>query len=359
MASPRELAALVQLWLRRGRFAGRQLLSTAAMARVERSETSRIAGADIDYGLGNYGDTFQRVPTRGHDGGVPGFISCYRYLQKQDVGFVMLLNSTNERTRIAYVEIRTLLLDYLLHQTPTPPPARVPVDERELRSWQGTYHATNPRHSLFAFLGRTASGLELSVDGGRLYLIVRGSGRREELIPLGDGRFRMAHMSGAHLLLGRDEEGRRALVDMGLYCVEEPRFIAPLYYFGARAVVWLLLSALALPLAALWLRRQGQRVGWFWPLVCAVSFFGTPWLFIAGLEGMALGERNGYTIGVCALTIAFAVGAVASTLQALRRIRQPIALVIRLHRVCIALAALAATVFFASYGLIGIRLWQW
>jgi CubicO group peptidase (beta-lactamase class C family) len=89
MASPRELAALVQLALARGRVGGVALISPAGMARIERSETAQVAAGDASYGLGNYGEVSERVVIRGHNGGLPGFLSSYGYVPGRGVGYVL------------------------------------------------------------------------------------------------------------------------------------------------------------------------------------------------------------------------------------------------------------------------------
>jgi len=93
MASPRELAALVQLGIGRGRIGGRTVISPAGMARIERCETAWLT-SDMSYGLGTYLDPSERAPIRGHDGHVAGFLSVYGYLPDQRAGFVLLVNST-------------------------------------------------------------------------------------------------------------------------------------------------------------------------------------------------------------------------------------------------------------------------
>jgi hypothetical protein len=47
-----------------------------------------------------------------------------------------------------------------------------------------------------------------------------------------------------------------------MYFVEEPAYLAPMFDYGARAVWWLLVSALALPLAAVaWRGRAAPNAG--------------------------------------------------------------------------------------------------
>jgi CubicO group peptidase (beta-lactamase class C family) len=360
MASPRELAALAQLWLGRGRINDRQLISPAGIARMERSETAAIRGLDIDYGFGNYGETWQRARTRGHDGGIDGFLSACHYLPERGVGFVMLLNGTGTHAFDAYVQTRQLIVDFLVGDAALPLPPPVDVDARELRTWQGDYGFASPRQQLFAFLMRLAPALRLSFKNGRLYLSEQPNPPFEvALVPLGDGKFRFPQQVGSHVAVARDGEGRRTLLVNGAFLVEQPRWVAPLCHYGVRAILWLLLSAVTLPIAALLWRRRGVAVGWRWPMLAAVSFFATPFLFLHAATLRVVGERNVFTMAICAATIGFAVSAIVVLLQSLRGLAQPLPVILKLHRMLIGVAAVTAAIYLASYHLIGICLWRY
>lgn len=357
MASPRELAALVQLWLARGRVGGRPLVSRAGLERTERSETAAIRGTDIDYGLGNYGG-IGPVRERGHDGGIDGFLSAAHYVPERGVGYVVLINSTGRGAPDAFRQIRLLVTQYLVRVLPAPPPA-VDVPASELRGWAGSYHFANPRMQLFAFLQRLDGDFVVRFADGRLVVDDPIARAPFALVPLGERRFRYGWANGSHVAFGRDTEGRRVLCNWGVYAVEEPAWVAPLFGYGSRAVFWLLLSALALPIAAVVWRGRGARVGWAWPMLSTVSFFATPFLFVAAAVAHGLGECSAYTVGICACTIAFAVGAVVASWQAVRGLGQSLPVLLRLHRLAVALAALAATIFFAYYRILGICLWRY
>jgi CubicO group peptidase (beta-lactamase class C family) len=359
MASPRELAALVQLGLARGRVGDRALVSPAGFARTEQCGTCEIAGLDIDYGLGNHGDTLPPVRTQGHEGGIDGFVSSARYAPDRGIGYVMLLNSTGRGTFEAFRQIRAFLLDYLLGGVYQPPPPPVEIPEAELRPWVGHYHFANPRNQLFAFLLRLDRDLIVSLEDHHLVVEDPYFHARLPLLPLGQNRFRFEGQLGSHVAFGHDSEGRRVLFYSGMYFVEERAFIALLFHYGARAVFWLLLSALALPLAALVWRRRGARVGWPWPLLSTASFFAVPVLFVAGAIANDLGECNVHTVGIFLFTLAFGAGAVGSLVQAVRRLRQPLPMIVRLHRLAVACAAVLATGFFAYYRILGICLWRY
>jgi len=357
MASPRELAALVQLALGRGRFGGRAVISPAGMARIERSETAALEAGDASYGLGNFGDVSERVPIRGHNGRVDGFLSSYGYLPGQGTGFVLLVNST--RSPGAVAAIRHLLVEYLLRHEDVPPPPRAGVPEAELARWTGTYHSAAPRHQLLAFLERLMPGVELHVERGRLFArSVPAAGEPIELIPLGGDRFRVAAASGSHIRLGRDREGRRIAVAGPEYLVEEPRARSLAFAVAPGICLAILMTGLVLPLGAL-RRRVGPAPGYGWPLCVTAACVAVPRLFLAALDPFTLGELNLYTAGIFAGTLAFAAGSLGSLVQALMWLPLPGSVTGKLHRLAFGLAACCATAYLAAYGIIGIRLWSY
>jgi CubicO group peptidase (beta-lactamase class C family) len=357
MASPRELAALVQLGLARGRYGGRPLISPSGMARFERGATARLDDGDATYGLGNYGTVEERALIRGHDGGIDGFLSSYGYLPDHGVGYVMLLNSM--RSGRAYEAIRHLLVEYLLTGATVRPPPRAAVPEDELRRWAGTYHMAAPRMQLFAFLDRIQPGLELFVDGGRLYVRnVPASGWTEELVPLRGDRFRLTGASASHITFGRDREGRRIFVASGAYFVEEPRGRTLAYCMAPTICIWLIATGMLFPFA-LFRRRVGPTPAVLPPLCTTVSLFALPQLFIAAANARALGELNLYTSGIFALSLVFALGSMATMVQALQWLPRPGSITGKLHRLLFAAAACTATAYLTAYEIIGIRLWSY
>lgn len=122
--------------------------------------------------------------------------------------------------------------------------------------------------------------------------------------------------------------------------------------------MWLLATGLFLPLG-LFRRRQRRSPGLGWPLCTSLSFFAVPYLFLAALGAAALGEPNSYTVGICVLTVAFAVGSIGSMVQALAWLPRPGPVAGKLYRLAFALTACCATAYLAAYGIIGIRLWSY
>jgi CubicO group peptidase (beta-lactamase class C family) len=360
MASPRDLAGLVRLGLGRGRIGDTQLISPAGMARLERSETTWLDSGDASYGLGNFGSVFERAVIRGHDGGIAGFASLYGYLPDCGVGFVVLLNS--RRSNTAMRDIRHLVVEYLLAGAPPPPPPppRAPVSDAELRRWAGTYHAAAPRHQLFAFLDRMTPGLELFVDDGRLWiqLVPAIASLKLELVPLGDDRFRLPGATGSHIAFRLDRDGRRIFVIDNVYFAEEPRALAWALFVVPLASLVILATGIALlPIAVRRRTRRSPRYGWqFTAGFCVVAM---PHLVDASFGAGGLGVFSIYTLGICLLTLVFAIASIGSAVHAIQWLRPPGRIVGKLYRLGFGLAACWMTAYLAAYGIIGIRLWSY
>ena len=148
----------MQFWLRRGE-GFPHIVSPKGLERIERNGTMPYEHMDIEYGLGNYGDVAHPVKGRGHDGGLPGFLSCLRYFPELGTGYVMLLNST--ASRAAYVEIRRLLFAYLTRDRTLPLPDEPPVAAPKP---DGFYQFASPRHALFGFLETAADSQSSSEE---------------------------------------------------------------------------------------------------------------------------------------------------------------------------------------------------
>ena len=350
MASPRELAALVKMWLARGR----PLVSPASAARMERSETGALRGLDVDYGLGVYGDVFQAVPMRGHDGGIDGFLSSYRHDPTTEVGYVVLLNSADQNAGRALFAIRELVLRFLLADRATPPPPQpAPVPDERLAAWAGTYRIDNPRSELFSFLHSMGPRLLVRHEPGRLVARVQSGDWEVDLVPLGRDTFGLPGTSGRALAFTRDASGRRALHGVFGQLVEEPPVLAALAYHGSRAVLLILASALVVPFFRSPRRRHLAAT-------CAtLTLFAIPPVFFAAAEARAIGEPNLYTLAIAALTVAFTLFAGLTVKRALFYLTGPFALPTRLYAAAFAVAAGATTAFLAHHHLIGICLWRW
>lgn len=364
LSSPRELAGLVHFWLRRGQTT-QPILSSASLDRIEQTRTLPYVGTDANYGLGNYGDVMHPVRSRGHDGGLPGFLSVYRYFPELGVGYVVLLNSTHSIR--AYLEIRALIFAYLARGRQLPMPPTGPRDDEAIAQATGYYAYASSRIELFRFIDRALLGVELrpSTRGIELELLTGG---RIDLIPTGDGGFRHPQESGTSVRVTRNAEGERIL-------------LAGWGYFEVGSGAWararlqalqgaLMLMQIALVWALAWgviagVRRvsgrpplPGERQLHVRPAVAALSFMAIPLL---GQHVFALGafaDANPWSVALCAATLVFPACSAAALVTAVRS-RDLGPVWIRALPSMAALACFGMATYLALNGIVGLRIWAW
>lgn len=361
LATPAELARLVHFWLRRGQ-GGPHLVPRSALDRIEQAATLEAPATDLAYGLGNYGDVSHPARARGHDGGLPGFLSSYRYFPELGVGYVMLLNGTFSAA--AYVEIRGLLFAYLTRGRPMPEVPIVAPDPKRARH-AGYYEHTSPRMALFAFIDRATQGwsVEPSPEGITVTPLLAGSAAR---VPTGADGYRRPHESGTSVRFGRDRDGQRVLT-LG-WAHAEPRS-----WLRAKLRLWLLgigmlLLQLAPLLGALWLLQRILRLQslhgaglWLWPAAAGLALMAIPWLLAEAGVREGLGRVEPVTVALCAATLGFALASALGFAAAVRAAvaRNRASWWVRLWPTLTSTLSVVLTLWLGAHGLIGLRTWAW
>src|SRR6267154_668043 len=214
-ASPGELAKLVQFLLRRGKTGDRQLMTTESILRMETPETTLAAknGLRLGYGLCDYSSVEGGVVTHGHDGGIDGFISSYRYIPEQNWGYVVLLNSDNSQQ--ALESLNRLAAEFLSRDFPKPQQPVTALPLKDLQMFAGYYAPRAPRSQLFAFVDELTGGTRIRVSNGKL---TRSGlfGQAEPLLPVGKNLFRGEKEPEGTIVFFVTEAGDMAVVGSGL-----------------------------------------------------------------------------------------------------------------------------------------------
>lgn len=364
-ASPGELAKLVQFYLRRGISGTTPLLKPESIGRMEYPETPSSArhGLRLGYGLGNYTAVEGGVVTHGHDGGIDGFISTYRYMPEQNWGYVVLLNSTVSGKALR--EMNRLAIDFLSKDfsKPQQPLAEVPADE--LRKLEGYYAPAAPRIQFLAFQGALTGGMRIRLENGRLVRTGIFGGKKETLLPLGKGLFRGENEPEASSVFFVDENGKTVYSDAGisgLAYAERASIVRP-YATAALLGLCAALLASGLLFALVWGPRwalgkmkevRHLRVR---AVPCAALLSLAIALAGGGMAGDTIGELDLWSLLVWAGTLLFAILSVYGMGLALRVPAEEIRPAVRIHSLLVSGACCALTLLFASWGLIGLRLW--
>jgi CubicO group peptidase (beta-lactamase class C family) len=364
-ASPGELAKLVQFLLRRGMVAQTRLLTPESILRMETPKTSAASqhGLRLGYGLANYTEVAGGVVTHGHDGGIDGFISSYRYMPEQNWGYVVLLNSAGSQE--ALENINHLAIEFLSKDYPRPYKPVNALQPADLQSFAGLYAQRAPRSEMLAFLDEVAGGIRIRAIGGQL---TRSSlfGKPEPLLSAGKNLFRGEKEPEGTTLFFLNETGRMAFSSMGDEGVSYAVMTSPFWPYTRIALLVIcaafMLSSVAF--AVIWLVRKligrmksvrhlAVRTV---PLLAVLSLVLIPFCFNA-LHGSAIGTANVFTIGIYMATILFALLSLLGLALALRVPKAEIHPGVRIHSLLVSLACCVVSVFFASWGLIGLRLW--
>ena len=360
-----ELGKLVQFLLRRGKAGETQLVKPESILRMEAPETTLAArnGLRPGYGLGNYSSVEGGIVTHGHDGGIDGFLSTYRYMPEQNWGYVILLNSSNSGR--ALTETNRLAIDFLSKDFPKPRQAALSPAPAELEKLVGFYAPRAPRNQMFAFLDDLAGGTRVRVINGKL---TRSGlfGQPEPLLLVGKNLFRGEKEPEGTTLFFTNESGEMAVAGNGLEGIpysERSRLALP-YVRIVLLTLCLVLMLSSLPFALVWLARKlfgamrevchlSVRVV---PLLATLAFLLVPVCFTQ-LNGPQIGTFNAWTAGIFLGTLLFPLLSVIGLVLVLRVPKSEIHRGVRIHSLLVSSACCVLTGFVLSWHLLALRLW--
>jgi CubicO group peptidase (beta-lactamase class C family) len=364
-ASPGELAKVVQFFLRRGKTGDMQLVKPESILRMEAPETTLAAknGLRLGYGLCNYSSVEGGVVTHGHDGGIDGFISSYRYMPEQNWGYVVLLNSDNSQQ--ALETLNRLAIDFLSKDFPKPQQPVTVLPAKALETFTGYYAPRAPRSQLFAFVDDLTGGTRIRVSNGKL---TRSSlfGQPEALLPVGRNLFRGEKEPEGTTVFFVTEAGDMAVAGSGLEGIgySERSSLALPFLRITLLSFCLSLMLSSLPYALVWLfmklfgamkevRHLSVRVA---PLLATLSLSIVPFC-LSKLNGAQIGSFNLWTAGIFLGTFFFPILSVIGVVLVLRVPKEEIHRGVRIHSLLVSSACCVLTGFFWSWHLLGLRLW--
>ena len=368
-ASPGELAKLVQFFLRRGKAGDLQLVKPENIARMEYPETISSAkhGLRLGYGLANYTESEGGVITHGHDGGIDGFISSYRYMPEQNWGYVVLLNSTVSGKALG--DLNHLAIDFLSKDFAKPQQPVISLTAKELKNFSGYYAPRAPRNQLFAFMEELTGGTWIRASDGKLESSAFFAKGQEPLLPVGKNLFRGEKEPEASAVFFPDANGKMIYVRSGENGEPYGEKVFPIWFFTrlllltASAVV----MASALPYALFWglwlvlagFIRKMKRMKHV--RVRAVPLFAVLSLavgvFAFSKATSEVGVFDFWSFLVFVGTIAFLLFSLAGLALAVSVPRKEIHNWARVHSLLVSLACCVVLLFFSAWHLIGLRLW--
>lgn len=363
-SSPAEMARLVQMFLNRGKVGDAQLFRPETIARMETPQTTLAArnGLAAGYGIANYWASVDGFESHGHNGGIDGFISSYRYFPQLGLGDVVFLNSSSSGA--ALQEIELTLVKYMTQGIAKPQPPAAIAAPAELSAYVGYYEYMNPRDQIFAFLDRLLNGRRVILENGSL-LEMSLFGSPQQLIPVSQNTFRLKDKPAADRIFARDGKGDMVYVTQGFYG-RRMSSVWPVTRLGLVALAFaLMISAVAF--ALVWIprklfgrMREAQSLSIRWVPILAMAALVGAQLVLNAIPGWLAGTRNTYTVSFCALTWLFAALSFLSLILCIRVVRRnEIKLGVRVHSLLVAVACCGIAGWLGWFGIIGLRTWRY
>lgn len=368
LASADDLGKLVRFLAVRGE--GYNVVSRAGLERIEHGGTLPYPRVDTEYGFANYADVHHPMIMRGHDGGMPGFHSSFRYIPELGVGYAFLLNSNY--TFRGYADIRALLYAYVTRGHPVAARPAVAAAERPKASF---YALGAPRSALFAFLDRIRVGWQVEDLGDHVHLADLENGWHAELHPTPDGGYRFHGDSGSSVRFTTNAEGTPII----LMHFQYGEAADGTFTYLKRAALSLTMSMLelALPyaislvlLGLMFGRRFVPMSVLLWSSAASLSCAAMPHLLEGAFMVGVIGEVHPLTVMLCGATILFAIASLATLVTSVRALRRTTdrafsaehgrpSIVAMIFPLACGIAFTGFALLLGANGLIGLRTWAW
>jgi CubicO group peptidase (beta-lactamase class C family) len=368
-ASANDMAAYVGFYLNRGTVNGVEVMPAASIDRMENPTRTWAAreGLKAGYGLSNYWTVNDGFVYHGHNGGVNGGLTEMTYMPDYGVGYYYSINAGNGG---AFEKVGKAIRAYVTRELTKPTLPAVGAMPADAESYAGWYEPNSERVQMFVFVNRILALVRVSFADGKMVLHPLLAAKPETFLPVEGRQFRKVPEKDAPfpvataVLLMPDAPGKYIQVAGGTATWKQvPKWLAlieiGLTAYVALAVVSVLLYAPFWMLGGLSKRRrrpQERAIRW-WPLIAVLSLVGV--VVLIGVSAPDIITRMGnltvWSCGVFALTILFAIASLASAWSGWRATdtRKWVAR----YSTAVALALVIATVYFAYWGVIGLRTW--
>jgi len=376
-ASANDMANYLLFYLNRGNIHGTQVIPATIFNRMEVPTSTWAAkeGLQAGYGLSNYCTSYDGFLYHGHDGNVPGGLTAMAYMPKEGIGYFYSLNSGN---REAFKKAGAVIRAYITRQLPKPSLPPVVSLSEKTNAFSGWYEPNSPRMEFFSFLERLIGLSYIDFEDNKL--LVNSLGERNAIfLPVTDTQFRYVPLNESQdaeptlKLLTPNLEGqfiqinwglRNASLDVTLKRI--PTWLAIFEIITAGFVLLALTSTLLY--APFWVfqilskkhRYLAERSILLWPLIAVLSLLSIVVVCILSDMDVAIERLGNLTIWSFTLflaTIVFSAASIANVIALWRTPKHEVRGDVHLYSTMITIALVITTVYFAYWGIIGLRTW--
>jgi CubicO group peptidase (beta-lactamase class C family) len=367
-ASANSMANFLEMFLRRGQFEGKTIVTSDSLIRMETPATPLSAqrGMRMGYGLANFTSTNSGFLFHGHDGGMNSYLSKLAYLPNRRAGYVVMINSANGR---ALNEISGKIEGFLTRDLE--PPRGVPqeVPAERITALSRYYEPVTPRQEVFRFIDRLLGVIRVDYREGTLDVrpII---GDRQTLIPVTDRRFKAEEEPIPSAIFMNSPDGQVILQGYGTLAGNYRSVPAGLLWLQwVLAAVSLLLMGTSLLFSLAWVPRkllgrlsQGYLAVRVIPLLAALSFTAAfSLLFLSGTNELIqrFGNLTLWSAAFYLLLWIFPVLSLAGLFQSIRSFRWPVTPGVRAHSLAVSAANLLVAFYLSYWGITGLATWSY
>ncbi|GAB2700689.1 hypothetical protein GCM10027037_26960 [Mucilaginibacter koreensis] len=334
---------------------GDPLLTSSSITRMETPEVALAARAGLKsgYALGN--EDFGLF--RGHDGMLGTFRSCYRYNRALGIGFVIASNGGG------ISRIEDLLTSYLPVRMPAKALKTMPVEVKDMESYEGYYQAKDSRFKPLSFLDLFMV-VHIKRHQRHLYFNILG---KEKLIMQASSRlFVQLGSTQPTIAFTKNQEGKRVLIINKHYCEEVPAFVAFAKILTILISIILAIVSVFVGLYALGkgvLRKYSKEKVWVFvlPMLSTLCLLWGGWCFNeVNQNNYLLYQFSTVTLRSISIAISFSLSPVLAVLAIfwLAKFQYTVKnLYLRIYLIVTLFGLFLLNILLAKYGWIGLCTW--
>lgn len=167
-SSPKDMANLLRFFIKRGQYNDIHLLNADSITRMETPKTTLGASVGITggYGLHNAasGHKDYGITLHGHDGGIAGALTSFKYIPELQTGYVVFTNTMGSGIWQITELVNEFLLKYAKKQT-----QKSVVISPKLNAAQGIYVRINPDHEILRFVSDITDAIKISIRDNKIH----------------------------------------------------------------------------------------------------------------------------------------------------------------------------------------------
>lgn len=368
-ASAKDMANYVLFYLNRGKMHDIQVINSTALNRMELPTSTWAAkeGLQVGYGLSNYCAIHDGFVYQGHDGAVPGGLTVMAYMINEGVGYFYSINANNYEAR---EKIGDVIRAYITRKLQKPSIHSNFSLPEQVNAYAGWYEPDSPRMKLFYFLERLIGMAHIRFENNKLFVDTLND--NATFLPVTDTEFRYAPKNKTQdplptlKLLTIIPEGQFIQHSSGMLTMKRiPTWLA---IFEIAVVGFVILAFTSILLyAPFWIlagfnkkyQRPAERNIRMLPLIAVLSlvFIVVVSMVSTDLALPRLGTLTAWSFSLFLATILFAASTFASLIALWYAPKNGVRRIIRIYSTIVTTALVISSVYFAYWGIIGLRTW--